>query len=83
MSLPKSKFKKGEVFYHSNKNLFVVIDDVNYYDHKGYLYTLKYFTHEVAESKPFKRYYEPKMLTELVSLKANNSMRILYGTKSK
>ncbi len=81
MKKGKAKFKVGDKFFHSEQGLFVVIDEVGFYqgEGKGWLYTLKCFKHEKDEAKPWKRYYEHRVLSELVPLKVNAAMNVLYG----
>lgn len=81
----KAKFKKNDVFFHPEQKLFVMIDDVQFFDKtnkngdKGWLYTLKCFKHEKDEAKPWKRYYESRIINELLPLKSSNTMKVLYG----
>ena len=81
MAKPKAKFKKGDTFIHPTQNLFVVVDEVNFYQgtDKGFLYTLKCYLHEKDQAKPWKRYYESKVISELVPLKSSNAVKVLYG----
>lgn len=80
MASPKPKFKKGQTFWHAGQNVFIMIDAMEYYEGKGWLYNLKCYKHEHdSEKKPWKRYYESKMLEELTPLKTNNSVKVLYG----
>jgi len=79
----KPMFKKNEKFFHPEQNLFVTVDKIDFYPDKGgYLYTLKCFNHETTETKPWKRYYENRVLAELVPLKPNNAVKAIFG-KSK
>lgn len=83
MANPKPKFKKGQTFYHAAQNIFVMIDTMDYYEGegRGWLYNLKCFKHEHdQDKKPWKRYYEAKMLSELTPLKSNNAVKVLYGS---
>lgn len=77
--MQKAKFKIGDQFFHEKQKLFVVVDDVSFFQNKGHLYTLKCFTHENTEAKPWKRYYESKIMSELVPLRPSDAVRVLYG----
>ena len=35
MAKPKAKFKRGETFLHPDQKIFVVIDDMDYFEVKG------------------------------------------------
>jgi hypothetical protein len=78
----KAKFKKGDMFFHPTQRMFVQIDTVDHYPERGgYLYTLKCFEHKGDTPKPWKRYYESRLITELQPLKKSNAVKILYGEK--
>lgn len=79
MAKSKAKFKIGQAFFHPGQNLFVQIDDVQYFDGKGWLYNLKCFKHEQDEKKPWKRYYEDRIINELLPMKDTKAMKVLYG----
>jgi hypothetical protein len=81
MSKPKPKFKKNETFWHPEQKVFVIVDGMDYFEGKGWLYNLKCFKHENDEKIPWKRYYESRVMNELVQLKTNNAVKILYGNK--
>ena len=81
MAKPKAKFKRGETFLHPDQKIFVVIDDMDYFEGKGWLYNLKVFNHGVADAKPWKRYYETRVMTELVQMTKANTAKVLYGSK--
>ena len=77
----KPMFKENEKFFHPDQNIFVMVDKIDFYPNKGgYLYTLKCFNHDNTETKPWKRYYESKVLSELVPLKTNNAGRVIFGS---
>ena len=77
----KPKFKKGETFLHPIQKVFVVIDNMAYYEGKGWLYNLMVFNHGVAEAVPWKRYYESRVMTELTQMTKANTAKVLYGSK--
>jgi hypothetical protein len=79
MSKTKAKFKKGDKFFHPTQDLFVIIDEMDFFQGKGWLYTLKCFKHEKDVAVPWKRYYESKVLTELIPLRPNQAARVLYA----
>lgn len=79
MAKAKAKFKKGDKFFHPTQDLFIVIDAVDYFQGKGYLYTLKCFKHEKDVAVPWKRYYESRVLTELMPLRESQAARVLYA----
>jgi hypothetical protein len=73
-------FKENDKFFHPEKNIFVVVDAIDYYPSKGgFLYTLKCFNHDNVETKPWKRYYESRVINELLPLKPNNVTKITLG----
>ncbi len=86
MANPKARFKKNEKFFHPGQNLFIVIDDMVYMPNKnesgnsGWLYTLKCYRHEheAQSPKPWKRYYEKRIITELLPMRPTNAVKILY-----
>lgn len=79
----KPKFKKDQMFFHPEQKVFVAIDSVSFYEGegKGWLYALRVYNHDRTESKPFKRYYESKMMTDLTPLKEANAVKVLFGEK--
>lgn len=79
----KAKFKKGDKFFHPGQNLFIEVDEVNFFEgaDKGYLYNLKCYKHEKDTAVPWKRYYENKIILELVPLTAQYGQKVLFGTK--
>lgn len=79
MAKQKPKFKVGDKFFHPTQDIFVVIDTMDYFQGKGWLYTLKCFKHEKDVAVPWKRYYESRVLVELVPLRPNQSSRVLYA----
>ena len=81
----KPKFKKNQMFFHPEQKVFVAIDSMDFYEGegKGWLYALRVYNHDRTESKPFKRYYEAKMLETLTPLKEANAVKVLYGEKPK
>jgi hypothetical protein len=50
-----------------------VIDAMDYFQGKGWLYTLKCFKHEKDAVVPWKRYYESRVLTELMPLRPSSA----------
>lgn len=74
----KAKFKKGQKFFHAGQNLFVEIEDLEFFEGKGWLYTLKTYSHK-NEVSPFKRYYEPKVIEMLAPMRETPAVKILYG----
>lgn len=79
MGKGKSKFKKGDSFFHNEQKVFVVVDDINFYQGKGFLYTLNVFSNENDKGRPWKRYYEDRVINELTPLKGSNAVKVLYG----
>lgn len=79
--LLKPKFKKDQMFFHPEQKVFVAIDSVSFYEGegKGWLYALRVYNHDRTESKPFKRYYEHKVMSELTPLKQDNAVKVLFG----
>jgi hypothetical protein len=73
MAKQKSKFKVGDKFFHPAQDIFVVIDAMDYFQGKGWLYTLKCFKHEKDAVVPWKRYYESRVLTELMPLRPSSA----------
>lgn len=78
MAKIKAKFKKGQKFFHAGQNLFVEIENAEFFDGKGWLYTLKTYSHK-GDVEPYKRYYEPKVIELLAPMKPTNAVKILYG----
>lgn len=85
----KAKFKRGDMFYHPEQKLFIIIEDKAYYPNtnkngdSGWLYDLKCFQSQGDEPKPFKRYYENKMINTLEPIKKTNAVKVLYGSNDK
>jgi len=81
MANKKSKFKKGDKFFHPGQNLFVEVDQIDFYEgvDKGFLYSLKCFKFDNDPGTPWKRYYEHKILQELVPLKPQYGQKVLFG----
>lgn len=81
MAKSKPKFKKGETFFLPKESLFVIIDDMGYFEGegKGWLYNLKCFKHQQDEAKPWKRYYEHRVINELQPLRSSKAVKVLYG----
>ena len=79
----KPMFKKNQMFFHPEQKVFVAIDSMDFYEGegKGWLYALRVYNHDRTESKPFKRYYESKMLTDLTPLRETKAVQVLYGDK--
>ena len=79
----KPKFKKNQMFFHPQQKVFVAIDSVQWQEGegKGWLYALRVYNHDKTESKPYKRYYEHKMMSELTMLKEANAVKVLFGEK--
>lgn len=79
----KPKFKKNQMFFHPEQKVFVAVDGMDFYEGegKGWLYALRVYNHDRSESKPWKRYYEYKMLSDLTPLKEANAVKVLYGEK--
>lgn len=82
----KPKFKKNQMFFHSEQKVFVAIDGMEYHENtegekKGWLYALRVYNHDKTESKPWKRYYEHKIVNVLTPLKEANAVKVLYGDK--
>lgn len=75
----KPKFKKDQMFFHPDQKVFVAIDGMSFYEGKGWLYALRVYNHDRTESKPFKRYYEHKVMSELTPLKQDNAVKVLFG----
>ena len=84
-SLQKPQFSKDQMFFHPEQKVFVAVDGVSYFEGEGkaWLYALRVYNHDRTESKPFKRYYEHKMLTDLTPLKEANAVKVLFGEKKK
>lgn len=79
----KPKFKRDQMFFHPEQKVFVAVDSVSYYEGegKGWLYALRVYNHDRTESKPYKRYYENKMMSDLTPLKEANAVKVLFGEK--
>ena len=77
----KPMFKVDDMFFHSEQNLFVQIDQVNNIPKKGWLYNLKVFDHVHKQPKPWKRYYEAKVLEVLQPVIPSHATKVLYGEK--
>ncbi len=87
--MKKAMFKKGDTFFHPTQRMFVIIDDKQYFENtnekgdKGWLYTLKCFEHKGDTPKPWKRYYETRIINELQPLKKTKAVKVLYGDSGK
>lgn len=81
----KPKFKLNSMFFHSEQKVFVAIDGMSYFEGegKGWLYALRVYNHDKTESKPFKRYYESKILEVLTPLKESHAVNVLFGEKKR
>jgi len=81
MSKPKPMFKINEMFFHPEQKVFVTIDTMQYFmgEDKGWLYALKVFNHNTGETKPWKRYYEHKVIDVLQKLKNQHGTKVLFG----
>lgn len=82
MSKSKPKFKVGDAFFLPKEAMFVQVDKVEYFegDDKGWLYNLKCYKHQGDEMKPWKRYYEHRVINELQPMRHTKAMKVLYGT---
>ena len=81
-TIPKPMYKKGDMFFHPDQKVFVTIDTMEHYKgaDKGWLYALKVFNHEtMLAGKPWKRYYEAKVVDVLKKLKIKDSAKVLFG----
>lgn len=67
------------MFFHPEQKVFVAIDGMEHYEGKGWLYALRVYNHDRTESKPFKRYYENKIMDVLTPLKEANAVKVLFG----
>ena len=87
--MKKAMFKRGDTFFHPEQRMFVMIDDMQYMDspgkdgQKGWLYNLKCFQHKNDLPKPWKRYYETRIINELQPLKKTKAVKVLYGDSGK
>lgn len=83
--MKKAMFKRGDTFFHPEQRMFVVIDDMQHFEGegKGWLYTLKCFQHKNDLPKPWKRYYQDRVINELQPLKKTKAIKVLYGDSLK
>lgn len=84
MASPKPKFKVGDAFFLPKEAMFVQIDKMEYFEGegRGWLYNLKCYKHAQDEAKPWKRYYEERVINELLPMRQSKAMKVLYGTKA-
>jgi hypothetical protein len=82
--MKKALFKEGDKFFHPEKNVFLMVGAVEFFENRGgYLYRMKVFNGlESDNGDPWKSYYQAKMLTDLVALKDTHTTKVLYGNRN-
>lgn len=81
----RAKFKIEDIFYHTEKDLLLMIDNIERTE-KGVLYTLKCLTSTFNENKgvegEWKKYYEEKLDGLCRRLGSKEVARTLYAKLS-
>jgi hypothetical protein len=78
------KFSVLDVFYHKEKNILLMVDDIQNVQNRGYLYTLKVLKNTYPETTlkledDWKKYYEEKLEDNCVVVARKQNLETLYA----
>ena len=84
-----NKFKHGDLFFHNEQKVLVEVQSMLIPDTKGrlpnteneWLYNLHILNPNTGQKRPWKRYYEKKMIEALTKLENIDAARVLFKDK--
>ena len=79
-----NKYSIRDIFYHKEKDIFMMVDAIDFIPRRGVLYTLKVLKETSAPEKlkledNWKKYYEEKLEDKCVLLHNQQNVRTMYG----
>ena len=81
-----SKFKEGDIFFHPSQKVLVEVESMVIPETKNrmpntdneWLYNLHILNPNTGQKKPWKRYYEKKVIETLVKLENLEAAKVLF-----